>query len=116
MHGSTVDTCAITVLGGFWTILQFFLHAGVDSDPVVDSRPALRGDFDVFTALRSVRGRCFDCMHGPSSLHLQSGRYVYEPLASDRHLIAVAGLLEKNFPVFHTGWEVSRSLEVLPPR
>ena len=83
---------------------------------MIDSRTALRSDFDVFTALRSVRGRCFDCMHGPSSLHLQSGRYVYEPLASDRHLIAVAGLLEKSFPVFDTGWEVSNSLEVLPPR
>ena len=80
MPGSTVDTCTSTVLGIFWTNFHLFLGAGVDSDPVVDQRPALLGDFHVFAAWRSVPSRCFDCMDGPSSLHLQSGHYVMSPL------------------------------------
>ena len=96
MRDAWLDS-GFTVLGGFWTNFPLLLRAGVHSDLVVNSRPALRGDFHVFAAWKSVHGRCFDCMDGPSSLHLQPGHYVYEPPASDRHLIAVSGLLEKSF-------------------
>ena len=33
---------------------NFFLRAGVDSDLVVDSRPALRSDFHVFCSMGEV--------------------------------------------------------------
>ena len=50
------------VPGGFLDEISiFFYELGVDSDPVVDSRPALRGDFHVIAPWRGVHGRCFDC-------------------------------------------------------
>ena len=92
--GSTVDTCAFTVLGDDFPVFSTCWSRLGSCGRFTSCSP---GDFDVFAAWRSVHCRCFDCMHGPSSLHLQSGRYIYGPFASDRHMIAVAGLLEKSF-------------------
>ena len=39
----TVGTFTSSALGGLLTNFQSFLRVGVDSDPVVDSRPALPG-------------------------------------------------------------------------
>ena len=51
MLGSTVDTFTSSALVGFSTKFHHFTRAGVDSDPVVDSRPALWGDFHVFRSM-----------------------------------------------------------------
>ena len=68
-----------------------------DSDPMVDSRPALLG-FWSCVSWRSVHSRCFDRMDCPSLLHLASGHCFHQPLVSVSYLNAVWALpYEKSF-------------------
>ena len=72
-----LDTTSVyfTFLGGCWTNFFLFLRAGVDSDPVVDSRLALRGCSMEKCAQLMLRFHGFS-----SSWHLESGHYFISPL------------------------------------
>ena len=59
---SSVPSCIGT------KFLKFLVNGS--SDPAVDSRPALWGDFHVLQHGGRVHSRCSDCMDQPSSLHL----------------------------------------------
>ena len=58
--------------------ISSFLFVKVNSDPAVDSRPALLF-FSGRAVWRSVHNRCFDCVDCLSLWRLESGHYFLEP-------------------------------------
>ena len=82
MPGSTVDTCTLSALGGFWMNV-LLLRAGLTRILWSPGR---------FASWRSVHSRCFDCLECSSLLHLDSAHYFHEPLVPGRYFDRCSGI------------------------